>query len=106
MINPTKTERLKIVGSKDRTLRKIGDWKLGLRLSDVKSVDSIKYLGVLIDKKLQFNEHTQKVENALKAQLCALYKLTSNYGSINPVTLVQLYKLQVDRCGSTEPSST
>ena len=35
------------------------------------------------------------MENALKAQLCTLYKLTSNYGSINPVTLVQLYKLQV-----------
>ena len=94
VLNPTKTEQLKFVGRKQKSLSSVGDWSLTVGGQPVRRVKVMKYLGVVLDEKLQFEEHARKVENALKAQLCALYKLTTNFGSVNPVTLVQLYKLQ------------
>ena len=52
VVNPTKTESLKLVGRKQRSLSGLGDWKLTLGGQEVKKVDKLKYLGLVLDSKL------------------------------------------------------
>ena len=49
VLNPKKTEMLRVIGKKGGKLKNIGNWQLRLGGVGVESVEAIKYLGVKID---------------------------------------------------------
>ena len=93
----------KLVLNKEKceSLTITGRMKVGMDAPDlkilghpVKKVETMRYLGLYLDKHFNFKEHLFKVEMRLAARLNSLYSLTANY-DINTNTLLNIYKTQV-----------
>ena len=67
---------------------KIGDTKIQIK-------NSVKFLGVILDKKLSWNEHIQYVVDRCKTRINLLRALTGTNWGANKKTLLMLYRVLV-----------
>lgn len=57
----------------------------------IENVKEIKFFGITIEKKLNFNKHTHRLKNSYIPNISFLYMLKETY-KINQKKLLQLYK--------------
>ena len=91
VLNEDKCETLTIKGKMRKGMDEPTLYILGKK---VKQVESMRYLGLFLDPKLNYEVHMKKVEGRLAGRLSSLYSINANY-SISPTTLLKIYKTQI-----------
>ena len=82
-LNLTKTHYMVFNGGK-----KSGNTEIIINNNNIDRVDSTKFLGVLIDQKLTWNEHIKLVESKIAKSIAIMYRVKH---IIEPNTLLTLY---------------
>ena len=72
----------------------IKDHKINLNLGpkQIKIVDSVKFLGVILDKKLNWNEHIQYVQSKCKKRINLMKAITGSTWGASTKALLTVYK--------------
>lgn len=91
VINADKCDYLRIIG---QFTKRFGEPpKLSIAGTQLKQVDHLRYLGLWLDDKLNFNHHIEKTKMTCMGRLSSLYRLAINY-DLRSNTLVSIYKAQ------------
>ena len=77
VINADKCDYLRIIG---QFTKRFGEPpKLSIAGTQLKQVDHLRYLGLWLDDKLNFNHHIEKTKMTCMGRLSSLYRLAINY---------------------------
>ena len=84
-LNPTKTTAINF----STTEEKQPEWVVSN--TKIKNVDSMRYLGVWLDRELNFEEHVKQVIRKASGDIAKLARLITNKFQLAPVTIIRLY---------------
>ena len=91
-LNVNKTKFMLISNNKVYNEFKSGNYKINVGNSDIEIIDSIKYLGFIVDRNLNFKEHARYIVNKISKNInkeIYYYITTANHGILQ-VTLFSM----------------